>query len=165
MRRLKSINWCTVYITLIRQDVCSREVNFWNRAWEPFFTTRNSVVTHDPIDERTTNPNLPPHLDVNLSYFIKTVQQPCLCFQRLRLKYLLKTFLEGLPGWGMEGTDNYLKTHQRDKRNLAKHSILIRRKEARENISRRCCEPTQQYNLSLCTGLVNICLWILPRLS
>lgn len=42
----------------------------------------------------------------------------------------------------MEGTDNYLKMHQRDKRNLAKHSILIHHKEARENISAGCCELT-----------------------
>lgn len=65
-----------------------------------FAQTRNPIVTYDPKDEGTTNPNLPPHLDVNLSenlsHFIKTAQQPRLCFQRI--KYLLKTFLEGLPG-------------------------------------------------------------------
>lgn len=48
----------------------------------------------------------------------------------------------------MEGTDNYLKTHKRDKRNLAKHSILIHRKDAREKITPSFYELALQYNLS-----------------
>lgn len=75
MRRLKGINCCTVQTRLIRQDVRSREVSYWNRAWEPFLTTRNPVVTYDPTEEGTTNTNLPPHLNINLSHFIKPTQQ------------------------------------------------------------------------------------------
>lgn len=142
----------------------SREVSYWNRAWEPFLTTRNPVVTYDPTEEGTTNTNLPPHLNVNLSHFIKPTQQwlhlsvrgafshmgltkwqskqlkinpviPKTSFSESKLKVLLKTFLKGQPGWAMEGTHNHLKTHQGDKRNLAKHSILIHRKDARDNTS------------------------------